>query len=67
MYYHFAFLIPESTLFETTSFLQDLDIPILNPFENNIIDFGNGKSVYFHDANNNILEFIDRPSLEFVK
>jgi len=66
IYYHFAFLIPTNKLDEAITFLQNRDIALLKYKRKNIIDFGEGKSVYFHDANQNIVEFIERPALGYT-
>ena len=61
--YHFAFLIPTGQLEKAIHYLQQKEIPLLSFEGNNVIDFGTGRAIYFFDEDQNIVEFIERPSL----
>lgn len=63
--YHFAFLIPHHLINDAVRFVQTKGLDIIKYKGSNTIDFGNGKSVYFHDKDQNIVEFIERPSLGY--
>ena len=64
-YYHFAFLIPPKTIDFAIQFLENKYIELLLYKKSKIIDFKSGKSIYFFDKNRNIVEFIERPSLNY--
>lgn len=64
-YYHFAFLIPKGQLNEAIDYCNDRLIPLMDYKGGKVIDFGTGTSIYFYDPAGNIVEFIDRPSLNF--
>lgn len=59
--YHIAFHIPDSQEEEAMNWLEKL-LPVLGYNDEKIIDFSNwgAKSVYFYDAEENIIEFISR-------
>ena len=61
--YHYAFLIPTGTLPSAIDFLEKKEIELLRYKEKKVIDFTTGQAIYFYDADGNIGEFIDRPSL----
>lgn len=67
VYYHFAFLIPTHSIDDAIQFLTRRHIAILKYHNKNIIDFGTGRAVYFRDANENIVEFIERPCLKYTR
>jgi len=62
--YHFAFNIPSNKEDEALKWLKER-VEILPFDENEIIDFSswNAKSIYFYDADKNIVEFIARKNL----
>lgn len=62
--YHFAFNIPSNKEDEALKWLKER-VEILLFDENEIIDFSswNAKSIYFYDADKNIVEFIARKNL----
>lgn len=67
-FYHIAFTIAENMLEESTAFIRNKELAIL-PYEGNIhVDFPNwnAKSLYFHDNNDSILEFIVRYDLQYT-
>jgi catechol 2,3-dioxygenase-like lactoylglutathione lyase family enzyme len=64
--YHFAFNIPCNKTREALEWLRTR-VNLISPGDNNeIVDFSNwhAESVYFYDANGNILEFISRFDLK---
>jgi len=61
--YHYAFLIPTGTLHSAIDFLEKKEIELLRYEGKKIIDFTSGQAIYFYDADGNIGEFIERPSL----
>ena len=63
--YHFAFLIPQGHIPEAIQYLTERKIDLLLYKGKEVIDFGTGKAIYFHDPAGNIVEFIDRPDLGF--
>lgn len=64
-YYHFAFLIPPQTIDLAIQFLVNKGIELL-PYKNsNIIEFNSGRAIYFYDRDDNIVEFIERPTLAY--
>lgn len=64
-YYHFAFLIPTGTVQNAINFLESRDIELLLLNKKKIIHFKTGKSIYFYDKDENTVEFIERPSLNY--
>ena len=57
-YYHYCFLVPTGCMDSIGDFLDERDFKAL-PFQGErIVDFGNGKSVYFLDGDGSIAEFI---------
>lgn len=64
-YFHYCFLIPPGCLASVEHFLDERGFEPLMYRGNRIVDFANGKSVYFHDADGNLAEFIERPSLAY--
>jgi catechol-2,3-dioxygenase len=66
-YYHFAINIPSNQIEESAKWLRER-VSIL-PFEDkDIINFPawNAKSIYFYDADKNIVEFIARRNLNII-
>lgn len=61
--YHYAFLIPTGTLHSAIDFLEKKEIELLRYDGKKVIDFTTGQAIYFYDADGNIGEFIERPSL----
>ena len=61
--YHYAFLIPTGTLQSAIEFLEKKGIELLQYKGKKVIDFSTGQAIYFYDADGNIGEFIERPSL----
>ena len=63
---HLAFNIPSNAIYDALYWLKMRTKPIENKGDF-VTDFTNwnAKSVYFYDANNNILEFIAREDLNF--
>lgn len=64
-YYHFAFLIPTGSIHQAIHFLESLDIELLLYKKEKIIQFDQGKAIYFYDKDGNIIEFIERPLLSY--
>lgn len=64
-YYHFAFLIPPQTINLAIQFLEDKSIKLLPYKGQKIIEFTTGRAIYFFDQDNNIVEFIERPTLKY--
>lgn len=68
-FYHFAFLICENHFADTLNFIKQKGINILPDKETgDEITYwsrGTGKSFYFLDVDNNILEFVVRPTLNY--
>ena len=62
-YFHYCFLIPPGSLAAAVTFLDERNFQPLLYEGQRIVDFGNGRAVYFWDADGNIAEFIERPSL----
>lgn len=61
--FHYCWLIPPGCLPALIKFLDERNFePLLYEGER-IVDFGNGRAVYFYDADGNLAEFIERPSL----
>lgn len=63
--YHFTFLIPNNCLESVINFLEKRDIALIPLNNEKIIHFEDGRSIYFFDADGNILEFIERPDLDY--
>jgi catechol-2,3-dioxygenase len=63
--YHFAFLIPNNTLQKAIGFLERHGIELLHFKNEKIIQFTEGRAIYFYDRDGNIVEFIERPSLNY--
>ncbi len=63
-YYHFAFNVPPFQIMEASDWAKDR-VTFLEYEGNALIDFmnWNAKAFYFFDADNNIVEFIDRRNL----
>jgi len=63
--YHFAFNIPSNKVKEALSWLNER-VKIQKDGDSEIVDFPawNAESIYFYDADKNILEFIARKDLE---
>ncbi len=60
--YHFAFMIPTTSLEECIEFVEGLGVELL-PFKGEkVIHFDRGRAIYFHDSDGNIAEFIERPN-----
>lgn len=64
--YHFAFLIPTGSLESAISYLESRGIRLLPYKDDKIIYFNNGTAIYFFDEDRNIVEFIERPLLDYV-
>lgn len=62
-YFHYCFLIPPGCMDSTVAFLDERSFEPLLFNGERIVDFKNGKAVYFYDADGNLAEFIERPSL----
>ncbi len=62
-YFHYCFLIPPGCVHSIVTFLDDRGFEPLLYEGQRIVDFGNGKAVYFRDGDGNLAEFIQRPSL----
>ena len=64
--YHYAINIPSDQITDAVHFLKENNISIICDGENEIVDFSNwnAESVYFHDADKNIVELIARKNLE---
>lgn len=64
--FHIAFTIPENKWEEALEFLRNQDIALIPLEDRTIFDFEdwNARSVYFHDMDGNILEFIVRYNLQ---
>lgn len=63
--YHFAFTIPSNKINESLKWLKER-VSILKDGDKDIVDFPtwNAESIYFYDADKNILEFIVRKNLK---
>jgi len=64
-YYHFAINIPSNQIIESAKWLSER-ADILPYMDKDIVDFPawNAKSIYFYDADKNIVEFIARRNLD---
>jgi len=67
VYYHFAFLIPTDSILEAITFLENKNIRLLPYKGEKIIQFDQGKAIYFFDQDKNIVEFIERPLTNYTK
>lgn len=67
VFYHFAFLIPSGSLESAIEFLENRSIELLALKGNKIIHFNSDRAIYFYDKDGNIVEFIERPSLNYPK
>ncbi len=65
VFYHFCFLIPTGSLERAMVFMEGLGLELLLNNGETITHFDNGRSIYFHDGNENITEFIERPLVDF--
>ncbi|WP_298540636.1 hypothetical protein [uncultured Aquimarina sp.] len=66
-YYHFAFLIPTGSIHTAIDFLENKNISLLPYKGDNIIQFDSGRAIYFYDKDENIVEFIERPLVNYPK
>ena len=64
-YYHFAFLIPPKSLESAIAYVEDRSVELLRLKNDKVIYFDSGKAIYFYDKDANIVEFIERPTLEY--
>lgn len=64
--YHFAFTIPGSKISEALEWLKER-VKILKNGSDEVVDFPawNAESIYFYDADGNIVEFIARKNLPY--
>ena len=68
LFYHFAFLIPTRSLESAISFMEEKHITLLQCEGKSIIrwsDTFSGSSFYFYDKDENIVEFVERPILNY--
>jgi len=65
IFYHFAFLIPTGSLHSAIDFLESKSLRLLPLNENIVIQFESARAIYFYDKDGNIVEFIERPTLNF--
>jgi len=65
-YYHFALNIPSFRILKAMNWVKDR-VTFLKYKNETIVDFPNwnAKALYFFDADNNIVEFIDRRNLKY--
>lgn len=66
-YYHFAFLIPTGSIYKAIDFLENKNIFLLPYKGEKIIQFDSGRAIYFYDKDENIVEFIERPLVNYPK
>ncbi len=64
-FYHFAFLIPTGSLLAAIDYLEEKSIELLPLNGDKIIHFDTGQAIYFFDKDGNIVEFIERPTLNY--
>lgn len=64
-FYHFAFLIPTGTINSAIDFLELKSIQLLPLKRKKVIHFDTANSIYFYDKDGNIVEFIERSSLNY--
>ncbi len=62
-YFHYCFLVPTGSVESICRFLDDRDFQSLLFKGQRTVQFSNGRSVYYYDADQNIAEFIERPML----
>ncbi len=65
-YFHYCFLIATGDLESAIALLDQSKVDPLLYQGQRIVQFDNGRSVYFHDGDGNLAEFIERPSLGIV-
>jgi len=65
-FYHFAFLIPTGSLSAAIDFLEMNSIQLLLLKDRKVIQFNSGTAIYFYDRDDNIAEFIERPTLNYL-
>ncbi|MEZ5008445.1 MAG: hypothetical protein R2753_09895 [Chitinophagales bacterium] len=69
-FYHFAFLVADNHFEDCLTYVKNKGISILpDKFTSEEItywDNNSGRSFYFYDADKNIVEFITRPSLNYL-
>lgn len=63
-YYHFAFLLPTGTMHEAITYLESRGIELLMLDGEKIVHFNPGQAIYFKDPDGNIVEWIERPSVQ---
>ncbi len=64
-FYHFAFLIPTGSLEAAIDYLEKKSIQLLPLNGDKIIHFDTGRAIYFYDEDGNIVEFIERATLNY--
>jgi catechol-2,3-dioxygenase len=64
-FYHFAFFIPTGSINSAIDFLEERSIDVLPLNNEKIVEFTKGRAVYFYDLDVNIVEFIQRPTLNY--
>jgi len=62
-FYHFAFLIPTGSLNGAIEYLENKPVRLLQLNEQTVVQFTTGSAIYFYDMDGNIVEFIERPTL----
>ncbi|MEZ6097318.1 MAG: hypothetical protein R3C03_24355, partial [Pirellulaceae bacterium] len=62
-YFHYSFLIPPGCLDSVAAFLDQQGFSPLPLNGQRMVEFACGTAIYFHDGDQNIAEFIERPSL----
>jgi len=65
-FYHFAFLIPTGALESAIIYLESKSRKLLTLRGKKIVHFDSGRAVYFYDEDGNIVEFIERPTLNYA-
>ena len=65
-YYHFAFLVPTGCLYSAIKFVESKEISLLPLNGDKIIHFDTGEAIYFYDPDGNVVEFIERPTLNYL-
>ncbi|MEZ6092960.1 MAG: hypothetical protein R3C03_01800 [Pirellulaceae bacterium] len=63
IYFHYSFLIPPGCL-DSVAFLDQQGFSPLPLNGQRMVEFACGTAIYFHDGDQNIAEFIERPSLD---
>ncbi|MBL4643444.1 MAG: VOC family protein [Flavobacteriaceae bacterium] len=64
-FYHFAFLIPTGSINAAIDYLEKKSVQLLPLHGDKIIHFDTGQAIYFYDEDGNIVEFIERPTLDY--